>query len=166
MKLGVFSDTHDDLDNMRTVLQAYRAEGIEQLIHCGDMVSAATASQLEGFQVVYVDGNMDQASEEIYRTLRELNPKNVSLPTYEGQFNGVSIAVTHGDDENELQRLIQDGSFDYVFHGHTHRRRGERVGSTRVFNPGALGGLKFESWSYSIVDLASGEIEVRELPGG
>ncbi len=163
MKLGVFSDTHDNLDNMRTVLDAYRSEGITQLIHCGDMTSAETALHLQDFQVIYVDGNMDQASEEIYRTLRDLNSKNLSVPTYEGEIEGVPIAVTHGDDEPELERLIQAGSFHYVFHGHTHRRRDERHGPTRVFNPGALGGLKFESWSYSIVDLASGEIELREL---
>lgn len=163
MKIGVFSDTHDNLDNMRTVLEDYRSQDIEQLIHCGDMVSADTARLLDGFLVIYVDGNMDQAAEEIYRTLRDLNPKNVSLPTYEGELNGTALAVTHGDDEQELERLIQDGGFDYVFHGHTHRRRDERIGSTRVFNPGALGGLKFESWSYSVVDLDSGEIELIEL---
>ncbi len=163
MKLGVFSDTHDNLDNMREVLDAYRTAGITQLIHCGDMTSADTARHLGGFQVVYVDGNMDRASEEIYRALRELGPKNVSLPTYEGEFDGVPIAVTHGDDEAELERLIRSASFQYVFHGHTHRRRDERIGPTRVFNPGALGGLKFQSWSYSIVDLGSGEIEVVEL---
>lgn len=163
MKLGLFSDTHDNVPNLKTVLHAYREAGITQLIHCGDMTSAGTARHLEGFSVVYVDGNMDRVSEEIYRALRDLGPNNVALPTYEGEIDGVPIAVTHGDDDNELQRLIQSGDFHYVFHGHTHRRRDERHGPTRVFNPGALGGLKFQSWSYSIVDLDTGKIEVVEL---
>jgi putative phosphoesterase len=166
VQIGVFSDTHDDLDNLQLVLDAYRAAGLERLIHCGDMTSAATARHLDGFEVIYVDGNMDQASEEIYRTLRDLHPHNVMVPTYEGEIGGVSLAVTHGDNERELQRLIQDGSFRYIFTGHTHRRRDERIGDTRIFNPGALGGLKFESWSYSIFDLATDQAEVIKLPGG
>jgi putative phosphoesterase len=164
VQIGVFSDTHDNLNNLKIVLDAYRAAGLARLIHCGDMTSAATARHLDGFELIYVDGNMDQAPEKIYRALREVNPHNVVVPTYEGEIDGVRIAVTHGDHERELQRLIGDGSFRYIFHGHTHRRRDEMDGSTRIFNPGALGGLKFESWSYCIFDLDSDQATVIELP--
>jgi predicted phosphodiesterase len=71
--------------------------------------------------------------------------------------------VTHGDDLPELNRLVRSGIHRFVFTGHTHRRRDETIGSTRVFNPGALGGLQFESRSYSVVDLTSGEIETIEF---
>ena len=163
MKLGVLSDTHEAVGNFERALATYRSRGINQLIHCGDMTSSATASKLAGFQAVYVDGNMDQGLDEIYRTMRDLNSRNVVVPTYEGEFGGIAICVTHGDNENELQRLINSARFQFVFHGHTHRRRDEIVGETRIFNPGALGGLQHESRSYSIVDLATGEIELFEL---
>ncbi|GMR11680.1 MAG: MJ0936 family phosphodiesterase [Anaerolineae bacterium] len=164
MKLGVLSDTHDEVNNFEIALEAYRQQGITQVIHCGDMTTAGAAKSLEGFEVIYVDGNMDQGLAEIYRTLRDLNPHSVVLPTYEGEIGGVSIGVTHGDNENELRRLVDSGKHHYVFHGHTHRRRDETQGSTRIFNPGALGGLQFESWSYSIVDLDTGEATIIELP--
>lgn len=164
MKIGVLSDTHENVHNFDLALARYRQEGITFVIHCGDLTTAGTAGSFESFQVVYVDGNMDQGSTDIYRTLRDLNPHSVVLPTYEGKVEGVSIGVTHGHDENELQRLIDSGVHQYVFHGHTHRRRDEMHGDTRVFNPGALGGLQFESRSYSIVDLETGEIELIELP--
>jgi putative phosphoesterase len=164
MKLGVLSDTHENVNNLEVALEVYRQEGISQVIHCGDMTTAATAQRLEGFQVVYVDGNMDQGVAEIYRTLRDLNPHSVVLPTFEGDVEGISIGVTHGHDENELRRLVDSGKHQYVFHGHTHRRRDEMQGTTRIFNPGALGGLQFESRSYSIVDFAIGEIKLVELP--
>ncbi len=166
MNLGVLSDTHDDVANLEIALDAYRKRRVTQLIHCGDLISPATALHLKGFEVIYVDGNMDHESEEIFRTMRELNPRNVVLPTFEGQIAGVSIGVTHGNDAQELERLIRSGIHRYVFTGHTHRRRDETIGSTRVFNPGALGGLKFQSRSYSVVDLASGEIEGIELGRG
>lgn len=163
MKLGVLSDTHEDVGNLEVALAAYRAEGIIQVIHCGDMTTAATARSLEGFKVVYVDGNMDHGLPEIYRTLRDLSSHSVVLPTYEGVIEGVSIGVTHGDNENELRRLVDSGNHQYVFHGHTHRRRDEMHGSTRIYNPGALGGLQFETRSYSILDLDTGEITLIEL---
>jgi putative phosphoesterase len=164
MKIGVLSDSHEDVGNLELALGAYRAEGILQVIHCGDMTTAATARSLHGFEVVYVDGNMDKGLPEIYRTLRDLNSRSVVLPTFEGEIEGVSIGVTHGDNENELRRLIDSGKHQYVFHGHTHRRRDDMHGSTRIYNPGALGGLQFESRSYSIVDLETGEITLIELP--
>jgi len=164
MKLGVLADTHDDANNLEIVLKAYRDQGITQIIHCGDMTTAGTARSLGGFEVVYVEGNMDQGLSDIYRALRDLDPHSVVLPTYEGTIGGVSIGVTHGDNENELRRLIDAGKHRYVFHGHTHRRRDETQGPTRIFNPGALGGLQFESRSYSIVDLDTGEATIVELP--
>jgi len=163
MKLGVLADTHDNVKNLERVLDAYREKGITQVIHCGDMTTAGTARSLEGFEVIYVDGNMDRDLPEIYRTLRDLNPHSVVLPTYEGEIGGVSIGVTHGDNENELRRLVDSGKHQYVFYGHTHRRRDETQGSTRILNPGALGALQFESRSYSIVDLDTGEATIIEL---
>lgn len=163
MKLGVLADTHDDVNNFEIALEAYRMQGITHVIHCGDMTTAGTAQSLEGFEVVYVDGNLDQNLPEIYRSLRDLNPHSVVLPTYEGEIGGVSIGVTHGDNESEVRRLIDSGKHQYVFLGHTHHRRDETQGSTRIFNPGALGGPQFESRSYSIVDLDSGEATIIEL---
>jgi predicted phosphodiesterase len=128
------------------------------------MTTAATARSLDGFEVVYVDGNMDQGLPEIYRTLRDLNSHSVVLPTFEGELGGASIGVTHGDNENELRRLVDSGKHQYVFHGHTHRRRDDMQGATRIYNPGALGGLQFESRSYSILDLDTGAITLIELP--
>ena len=162
MKIGVPSDSHEDVGNLELALASYRAEGITQVIHCGDMTTASTVRSLDGFEVVYVDGNMDQGLPEIYRTLRDLNSHSVVLPTFEGEFEGVSIGVTHRDNENELRRLIDSGKYQYVFHGHTHRRRDVTQGIKRIYNPGAL---QFEFRSYSTLDLKTGEITLIELPG-
>jgi len=163
VKVGVLSDTHDDAANLKLALDAYRQLRIDQLIHCGDMIGPEIVGQLKGFRIIYVEGNMDHESGEIYRRLREIDPHSVVMPTFEGEIAGVSIAVTHGDDPAELKRVIRSGIHQFVFTGHTHRRRDETIGPTRIFNPGALGGLQFESRSYSVVDLASGKVQVFEL---
>ena len=37
MKIGVISDTHNNLSNMIFGLNTFREEGIDTIIHCGDL---------------------------------------------------------------------------------------------------------------------------------
>ena len=48
------------------------------------------------------------------------------------------MALLHSHDGALLQRTIRSGDYAYVVSGHTHVRKDERVGRTRVVNPGAL----------------------------
>lgn len=50
-----------------------------------------------------------------------------------------------------------------MFHGHTHRRHDGRVGATRVINPGALDGLRYEKRSFAILDLANDYLRIVEI---
>lgn len=163
MRLGLISDTHDDTHNLNIALDRLRDEGVQQLIHCGDMTSAGTAQLLKGWPVIYVEGNMDRDAEAVRQTLRGLNPANFVGVSYEGEFGQARIAVTHGHLEAEVERLLAANSLDYLLLGHTHRRRDERIGRTRVINPGALGGLQFESRSLCWLDLETGELTCLEL---
>jgi hypothetical protein len=65
--------------------------------------------------------------------------------------------MIHGHQEGKLRRLINAGEYAYVVHGHTHRRSDRRIGPTRVINPGALGGMRWQQRSFCILDLDSGE---------
>lgn len=122
------------------------------LIHCGDMCNVATAQQMAGFDVVYVNGNMDDSAAAVNDTILQLNPRNTAGITYSDKVGGVRIAATHGHLRDKLEGLI-GRRHAFVFHGHTHRRRDELVGKTRVVNPGALGGVRYEPRSVCLVDL-------------
>ena len=71
--------------------------------------------------------------------------------------------MLHGDNEEALQNLIASGEYAYVLHGHTHKRRDQTVGRTRVINPGALGGRRPQRYSFCILDLATGDARFVEL---
>lgn len=163
MRLGLISDTHDDTHNLKIALDRLREEGVGQLIHCGDMTSAGTARLLRGWPVIYVEGNMDREAEAVRQAVRELDPANFVGVSFEGEFGRARIAVTHGHLQSEIERLLEADTFDYLLLGHTHRRRDERIGRTRVINPGALGGLQFESRSLCWLDLDTGELTCLEL---
>ena len=160
MKLGILSDTHNDTPNLLKALRIFKNEGIQQLLHCGDMADILTAKQMTGFDVIFVNGNSDRSAAAVSHVVWTLNPRNeIPGDVYEGELGGVKIAAAHGHQPSKLQRLIDSRRFRYVFHGHTHRHRDELIGKTRVINPGALGGARYEPRSVCIVDLDEDQVQ-------
>lgn len=157
MKIGILSDTHNNLTNLQAGLAVFRAEGIHTLVHCGDLTAPETAASLGGFRVLHVIGNGDFLNGEIRRVLLELNPLNHSGLIFSGEIDGVPLAAAHGHLPHQVENLLAEHKFRYIFHGHSHRRHDEMVGQTRLINPGSLGGLKAEERSVCVLDLASGQ---------
>ena len=159
MKLGILSDTHNNIPNLLKALQVFKAEGISQLLHCGDMADMLTARQMTGYDVIYVKGKTESSAEAVSYNVWELNPrKEIPGDVYEGELCGVRHAATHGHISGRLNKLIRSRRYKYVFHGHTHRQREEMIGKTRVINPGALGGALYEPRTICIVDLEKDEV--------
>ena len=162
--LGILSDTHNNTANLRAALEIFQQRDVGRLIHCGDVTTLSTLEWLAEFRVIYVFGNGDDASGEMREMLLRYDPLNYAGLSYSGQIDGVKIAAAHGHLPASLDTMIHSGEYDYVFHGHSHRRRDERIGRTRVINPGALGGLHREARSVCIVDLAASRAEFVLLP--
>ena len=165
MHIGILSDTHNHLGNFKKALDRLQDAGIETIIHCGDVTTAKTADLLRAyhFTVHHVLGNVDANPQKLRQTLTGLNPDNSSGLTFTGSFGGVPVAAAHGHVASELEKMITGGRYRYVFHGHTHRRRNDRDGQTRIINPGALGGVRYESRSFVILDLESGHADFIEV---
>jgi putative phosphoesterase len=114
--------------------------GVDAVVHCGDIGSVKCLQALARAEapVYAVAGNMDRHLEELAAEAAALSirfsPRTVEVPLGDGQY----LVATHGHREDLLRELIGGGQFPYVCHGHTHRRRDERVGDVRVINPGAL----------------------------
>jgi putative phosphoesterase len=162
MKIGIISDTHDNLHNLKMALEVIRAEQVTNLVHCGDLCGPHIIRTLAGFDVWIAQGNMDRHLELPQVAKESLG--HISLAWLQKpMLNGCSMAVIHGDNEEVLGNLITSGQYRYVFHGHTHRRRNQTVGRTRVINPGALGGTRKQSRSFCILDLATGEARFVEV---
>jgi uncharacterized protein len=161
--IGLLSDSHNDVNNLQRALAFFHREGIETLIHCGDLTSPATAVHLKGFTLIYVHGNMDRNHMAIRQTLFDLNPSSVAGNQFTGELiSGIRVAVSHGHIPGKIESFIDDG-YDYIFHGHTHRRRDETVGGSRIINPGALGGTRHEPRSICLLDLKTGHCQFSEL---
>jgi hypothetical protein len=157
MRIGIVSDTHDDLRALERALDLLHDEDIATLLHCGDLCGPAVVEALSGFDTWIARGNMDRHS-ELEATAQETIGVSRLADRHHLTLDGHAAALVHGHREDELRRLINAGEHAYVFHGHTHRRRDQRIGPTRVINPGALGGMRWQQPSFCVLDLATGEI--------
>jgi putative phosphoesterase len=164
MKLGILSDTHNNVENTERALDILRERGAERLIHCGDLTTPGIVALFDGWRVDFVFGNMDKKRGSLKEAVDALPSASIG-EVFEATLDGTRIVAYHGHDEDRLYGLIYQGGYDIVLHGHTHRRRDDRVMGTRVINPGALGGTRHERRSLCVLDLGSGSLEVVKLDG-
>lgn len=150
MKIGVISDTHVP-DRQREIPTAILQglQGVDMIIHAGDLTSIRVLQQLEEIAPVQaVCGNMD--SGEVRSSLEPV----ITL-TLEGKrivvFHGVS---QHSATEEAVRTLYPDA--DCVVFGHTHKSHCERVGNTLVFNPGSASRMFGSRPSYGILTVKEG----------
>jgi putative phosphoesterase len=162
MKIGIISDTHDDVRNLQVALDRLRTQNIVTVFHCGDVCGPEVIQALEGFNVWVAQGNMDR-HRRLAQAIEESLGRTRFAWLHEPTMNGHPLALIHGDNEEVLGNLVTSGNHAYVFHGHTHRRRDQMIGRTRVINPGALGGTRKQSYSFCVLDLATGNVRFVEL---
>jgi len=159
MRIAIVSDTHNNWANFKKALNYIKKEGIEVVLHCGDICSQETmdnakeifegpsfAKASEGRRIKFVSGNGDY---------------NLNLPeTLEVKFNSKNIALAHIPDI--AKKLAQSGKYDYVFYGHTHRAWDEMVNKTHFVNPGELAG-QFYKPTFAIYDTKESKLELKIL---
>jgi putative phosphoesterase len=140
MLIGVFSDVHDNLENLRRALAMFKKRGVEALIFCGDFCSPipsrVMAAEFEGdIHVVFGNGDGDRfAIANVAKTQfphLKLHGEHAEL-----EFDGVKIAVTHYP--FYAQALARTGDYQAVFSGHTHVQNEQRFGDCLWLNPGEI----------------------------
>ncbi|HEV3167414.1 MAG TPA: metallophosphoesterase family protein [Isosphaeraceae bacterium] len=151
MRIGILSDTHDQVARTGRAVSLLVAAGAEALIHCGDLTGPAVVYECGGLPSYYVFGNNDFGEKALRGAIQLVN--GVCLE-WAGQveLGGRTIAVTHGDSAREMRRLAASGP-DYLLFGHSHVAADHRQGQTRWINPGAL--HRAAAWTVALLDLDS-----------
>jgi hypothetical protein len=144
MLIGIFSDVHDNLENLRKALAIFTERGVQTLIFCGDFCSPIPSREMGGgfagdIHVVFGNGDGDRfaianAAKTMYPNLK-LHGEHAEL-----DLDGVKIAVTHYPLYG--QALARTGDYAAVFSGHTHVAHQERFGDCLWLNPGEVLGWK------------------------
>ncbi len=161
MFIGVFSDVHDNVENLRKALDVFKARGVETLIFCGDFCSPIPSRVMGGgfegdIHIVFGNGDGDRfaisnVAQSKFPNLK-LHGEHAEL-----ELGGVKIAVTHYP--LYAQALARTGDYQAVFSGHTHERHEERFGDCLWLNPGEVLGWKGDA-TCAIYDTATNSAEV------
>jgi uncharacterized protein len=158
VRIGVVSDTHNNLPNVRRIVELFAQARVERVVHTGDITQAKTLRMLAevGSPLAGVFGNNDQGERvSLEEAAAELGIE-LSDPPLELNWSGRRILVVH--DPRELEAHL-DGH-DLALHGHTHERRIDRSTGCLVFNPGECAGHLEGRNAVGVVDLASLEVEI------
>ena len=161
MLLGLLSDTHDRTDAMAPAVEILKGRGAQYFIHCGDVGAAAVLDYLAGLPSAFVWGNCDWDRAGLARYAESIGVACFG-PFGDLTLDGKRIALMHGDDARLKQRILGEQQHDYLFQGHTHIPLDQRVGKTRLINPGAL--HRANPRTFALLDLASDALEFLSLP--
>ena len=162
MQIGIVSDTHDNAAQVEAAVETFSDAGCEAVVHCGDFVAPFSVTPFDGDWSFYaVRGNND-GEWAVQSTVEDFG-------TYFGEMgeltvDGHTVAVYHGTSGEIVDALVDCGTYDYVFHGHTHERGHEVRGGTERINPGGISIPPApEPFSVATLSTATGEVEFHEL---
>ena len=160
MHIGLLSDSHGRADRVAAAMTLLEAQGAELFIHLGDLGDDDVVAAMSGYETRVVFGNCDWDEAELNRACKH-HGVHVDHPAGRLEFNDRTLAYTHGHRPELMDVALAEG-VDWLLHGHTHQVRDERIGRTRVINPGAL--QRAPLYTVALLDTESDRLDVLELP--
>lgn len=161
MRIGIISDTHDNLDITQNAVEFFEKKNCEKVIHCGDIVAPFTAELFDaGFDFYYVRGNND-GEWGLRETVNEFGEfyNNVA----ELEVDGLEVCVYHGTEEEIVEGLVEN-DYDFVFRGHTHQKGISEHSGTVELNPGGtMLPHQEEKFHVATLDTETREIEFHRV---
>lgn len=160
MRLGVVSDSHGHVELTRPAIYMLESMEVDQVLHCGDIGSAAVVEMFAAWPTHFVFGNCDGNQAELAAAIEAAGQ------TCHGEFGelelaGTRIALLHSHDGRRFHEALHSGRWDLVCYGHTHIAAIERIGQTLALNPGAL--YRANPHSLAVIDLPALEATIIPL---
>ena len=118
MKIGVFSDSHDNVPMVKKAVELFNSEGVELVIHAGDFIAPFVVAAMADLKcrVVGVFGNNDGERIGLSARFEEVGEVHPNLASVE--VGGRKIAAMHYPELAEP--IAKSGEYDIVIYGHTH----------------------------------------------
>lgn len=158
MQIGVVSDTHNNLKNVRKIVELFNTAQVDAVIHTGDISQAKTLHLFGALNapMVGVFGNNDQERDSLNDAIAQ-HGFAFYEPPLELYWHDRRILVAH--DPLELEG-VQSPDHQLVLHGHTHRHRHDQTADQLVFNPGECAGHMRGYNAIGLVDLETMSAEL------
>ena len=153
MRIGVVSDTHNNLKNIDFIINLFNEETVDLVIHTGDITQATSLDRFKELncEICGVFGNNDRNEIELIEFVRNQG-LNFCEPPHIIEKGDKKIVIFHEPDYiHDFLSLNDD--IDLVLHGHTHRFREDFFGQTLIYNPGESAGMLKGKNAVGIIDL-------------
>lgn len=152
MKIGVFSDSHNNIAYLRKAISALIKEDVALFIHLGDDYKDSKIFDEYPVSNIRIPGVFDPE-------YKEKDIKNRRLET----INGLSFLISHtktshkNDQEGDIipEDILKKEKVDIFLFGHSHLYEIEKKGGTIFLNPGHLQEIdaKGKSASYGLIEI-------------
>lgn len=162
MRLGILSDTHDELARTRLAVRLLQDAGAVALVHCGDLARPAIVSACAVLPLWFALGNHDADSAP---ALEQAAAATGAVCLGWGdviEIAGKGVGVTHGHLTADVRRVLARRP-DYLLSGHSHFPSDTLAGPVRRINSGAL--HRADEFTVAVLDVATGELNFLRVPG-
>jgi len=161
MKIGIISDTHDNLPRIKKAVEIFNREKVELVLHAGDFVSPFTFLEFKNINCPLkgVFGNNDGDKlylQEKFKVIGELYPA-----PYIVKINNKNVIMLHK--EKLIDALAESQKYEVIIYGHTHRTDLRKIRKTLIINPGECGGWLTGKSTIALLDLETLEAKIIKL---
>lgn len=159
MLVGIISDTHDNMGQIRRAVDIFNAKDVGHVVHAGDFTSPFTFRILKGISGGFtgIFGNNDGDK----LLLQKMSGGMVFNQPHIFELDGKRIIVIH--EHHIADALADSGHYDIVIYGHTHKAEIRRKKDTLVINPGEAGSWLYGKSTVVILDTTAMKAEIINL---
>jgi uncharacterized protein len=142
VKIGIISDTHDNISNIGKSMSLFMIEHVGFVIHAGEITTPEAVESFRGVTLLGVLGNNDLNIERLADAFEDIGGQ------LKGEFGEIEqdhllLVVYNGTNHEKKESFIRSGNYDVVISGHTHKSQNRKNGNTLVINPGTANGWFF-----------------------
>lgn len=165
MKIGLLSDTHDNLPQVEKAIKILNQTKTELVLHAGDYTSPFVIPKFKNLncKLIGVFGNNDGDHECLKQRFNETNNCTIKGKFAEINVDNCRIALLHGEEIELLNALANSQYFDAIVCGHSHAKKIEQKAKTLVINPGEICGYLTGKSTLAILDTIKRQAEIMEL---
>ena len=156
VKIGIISDSHDDIPATQQAIRIMKEHGCGFLIHAGDLCSPFIARIIResGLQHAAVFGNNDGDRIALSRII------DITAAPRRIEVDGRIVAIFH---EPLMNDCIDPSRVNVLIYGHTHIQETARRQNMVIVNQGALPGILVDRKTCAFYDTKTGEVESVEI---
>ncbi len=140
MRIGIISDTHDDIMNVKQAIKIFNQYSVEYVIHAGDYVFPGIVLEFKNLNkninFIGIFGNNDGEKFGLVKSFISIGG-NLMGDFGELRIEDEIFGIYHGTNEDIKKICLLSNYYDVLICGHTHIKDNRKINKTQILNPGS-----------------------------